>query len=461
MRPQAATSNATGLSPSQILSAYNLPSGGGSGTIAIVDAFDDPAIVNDSNVFSSYFGLPLLNSTNFETHMMASQIANDSVEGYVWPLEMSLDVQWAHAIAPNAKILLVEAINDDTPELLSAVDYAASRADVVAVSMSWGLSEMSNETAYDSHFISAYGASFFAGSGDDGVGVNWPAVSVNVIAVGGTTLTFAANGSVASETAWDGSGGGRSNIEPEPAYQTLYNIPPDSLYGGTGRGVPDVSFDADPASGVSVYDSIPYNDGSGWSSGWWVIGGTSLGAPSWAAIDSIYHTVTNSNLYTDANPTLYTSFFRDITVGNNSVGLAPGPPLKGKQRFNDYVQGYNAGPGYDYVTGLGSPLTANFTTPQVLLTIAVPQAPAGGATILVDGTPYTAYANSPAIISVTAGIQHTVWAEGWTVTKRNTVYYYVFLSWSDGSTADPRSIVLSSNLSLTATYTVTSQQQPN
>jgi subtilase family serine protease len=330
---RAATSAPTGLSPTQIRTAYNLPSTGGTGTIAIVDAYDDPTVLSDLSVFSSQFHLPAVNSTNFEKHMMASTIRTDSG----WALEISLDVQWAHAIAPTAKILLVEATSNSLTDLLAAVNYSRTRPDVVAVSMSWGASEFSSESYYDSYFTSNYGATFFASSGDSGAGVIWPSVSPNVVAVGGTTLTFS-DGSLASETAWSGSGGGLSAYEAEPSYQITYGVP-----GTNGkRAVPDVSYDADPYSGVSVYDSTPYSG----ATGWWQVGGTSAGAPQWAAIQSLGLSVSNNNLYQDAKSASYPSYFRDITSGSN---------------------GHPATTGYDLVTGLGSPLTTNYapvTTPE-------------------------------------------------------------------------------------------------
>ena len=313
-----------GLSPTQIRVAYNLPSTGGQRTIAIVDAFDDPTALNDLNVFSTQFGLP---AANFEKHMMSSQIPVDGG----WALEISLDVQWAHAIAPNAKILLVEATSNRDTDLLAAIDYARSRSDVIAVSMSWGGPEFSGEASYDSYFTSPYGAAFFASSGDSGEGVLWPAVSANVIGVGGTTLTFTGSGAFSSETAWSGSGGGISAYVSEPGYQVAYGVP-----GANGkRCVPDVSYDADPGSGVSVYDSTPHSG----LTGWWVVGGTSAGAPQWAAIQSLGSSASNNNFYTDAASANYSSYFRDITSGSN---------------------GYSAKTGYDLVTGLGSPLTTNF-----------------------------------------------------------------------------------------------------
>lgn len=331
VRQGARSMAVAGLSPVQVRTAYNLPSTGGTGTIAIVDAFDDPTVLNDLNVFSSQFGLP---AANFEKHMMSSRISANSG----WALEISLDVQWAHAVAPNAKILLVEATSNSETNLLAAVNYARSRSDVVAISMSWGGPEFSGESSYDSYFTSAYGATFFASSGDNGAGVSWPAVSANVVGVGGTTLTFTASGAVSSETAWSGSGGGISAYVTEPSYQLAYGV------SGTNgkRAVPDVSYDADPNSGVAVYDSTPYSG----STGWWVVGGTSAGSPQWAAIQSLGLTSTSNNFYTDAKSASYSSYFRDVTSGSN---------------------GYPAKAGYDLVTGLGSPLTTNFapvTTPD-------------------------------------------------------------------------------------------------
>lgn len=170
MLPQA-TSGPTGYTPSMIYSAYGLTGTGGSGTIAIIDAYDDPTVLTDLTAFSTQFNLPQpVLGTNFELVKMSTTLAADAG----WALEISLDVQWAHAIAPNAKILLVEANSATLGDLLSAVDYANSRSDVVAISMSWGASEFSTETSYDSHFTSSNGATFYASSGDTGGAIIWP-----------------------------------------------------------------------------------------------------------------------------------------------------------------------------------------------------------------------------------------------------------------------------------------------
>jgi subtilase family serine protease len=352
------------LSPSQIISAYNLGSatGGHGTTIAIVDAYDDPTIANDLATFNSRFGLL---TSNFVKYKMSTTISVDSG----WALEISLDVEWAHAIAPQATILLVEATSNSLTDLLAAVSYATSQTGVKAVSMSWGGSEFSTETSYDSYFSTA-GITFFASSGDSGAGVIWPSSSPNVVGVGGTTLDLGSSGAVTSETAWSGSGGGVSAYETHPTYQTNYGL----TY--ARRAVPDVSYDADPNTGVYVYDSTPYQG----SSGWWVVGGTSAGAPQWAAIQALGLSANNNYFYQDAAYS-YASYFRDITSGSN---------------------GYPAGPGYDLVTGLGSPLTTNYvsvTTPTVPYAPQNLKATAGNAQVALTwsaplsngGSPITSY----------------------------------------------------------------------
>jgi subtilase family serine protease len=201
--------------------------------------------------------------------------------------------------------------------------------------MSWGGSEFSGELSYDSHFTSANGSAigFFASSGDNGTGVGWPAVSSNIVGVGGTTLNLNADGTIASETAWSGSGGGISAYNTEPSYQTTYGVASNGR-----RGVPDVSYDADPNTGFPVYDSYGYNG----QYGWFQVGGTSAGAPQWAAINAVGGNVANPKLYIDA--TSFPADFRDIISGTNgSCGNV-----------------CTAKTGYDFVTGLGSPATYNF-----------------------------------------------------------------------------------------------------
>jgi subtilase family serine protease len=334
------------------------------------------------NFFSSYFGLTPVSFTEVKIGSPPSDTG--------WGLEISLDVEWAHAIAPNATILLVEAASNMGTDLLNAVAYARGLSNVVAISMSWGGPEFSGESSYDSDFTSSYGATFFASSGDNGAGVNWPAVSSNVVGVGGTTLNLNPSGSVASETGWSGSGGGVSAYEPEPSYQPTYGVK------GTGgfRGVPDVSYDANPNTGVAVYDTYGY-------SGWILVGGTSAGSPQWAAIQALGRSASNANFYVDAASVNYPSYFRDITSGSN------GP--------------YSAGPGYDFVTGLGSPLTTNFTPASVTPTVSL---------LLSEDPSQATYASGQSVnLDVTVFNQPNSWLNSTltlTVTGPKNYYYYNF-----------------------------------
>jgi subtilase family serine protease len=331
---RSAQKSPSGLTPLEIKHIYNLPlTGGASGTIALIEAYDSLTVEKDLAVFDDTFGLPACTTKNgcLEKHPMASGLKANSG----WALETALDVEWAHAIAPQAKILIVEAKTQSGANLLSAVDYAASRSDVVSISMSWGGPEFPEEISLDGHFVSKSGAAFFVASGDRGAGASWPAASPNVIGVGGTSLELFKNGSLISEAAWAGSGGGVSAYEPEPDYERTYAIPK----AGGHRAIPDVAYNADPKSGYAVYKSS-----SSSKNGWYTIGGTSAGAPQWAAIYAIGRSATLKNLYSDKASTSTLHYFRDITSGANGSC----------QYYCD------ARKRYDYVTGLGVPLTVHF-----------------------------------------------------------------------------------------------------
>ena len=331
-----ATKTPVGMTPAQIKSFYNLPAAGGHGTIVVVGAYDDKTIENDLSVFSKQFSLPLCTTTNgcFAKHPMTANVKANSG----WAMETSLDIEWAHAIAPNAKILLVEATTPSGANLLKAVDYAASVKDASAISMSWGGAEFPEELSLDSHFQSVSGAPFFASSGDNGAGASWPAASPNVIGVGGTTISLKSGGSFSKETAWSGSGGGVSAYEKEPSFQNDYSIPK----AGGMRAIPDVSYDADPASGYPVYLST--GTGSKAKGSWNTVGGTSAGAPQWAAIRVLGGTAGLDKFYADKASTSTLKYFRDITSGSNGT-------------CKYYC---DARKRYDYVTGLGSPQTTKF-----------------------------------------------------------------------------------------------------
>ena len=313
-RPNAAAAP-TGLSPAQVITAYGFPSAATAGqgkTIAIVDAYDDPTAEADLGVFDSQFGLPACTTANGcfkkvnQTGGTSYPAANSG-----WALEISLDVQWAHAIAPGAKVLLVEASSNSFSNLLKAEDYARTHAQYV--SNSWGGSESPLEKMYDSHFVQS-GVSFFVSAGDAGLPAEYPSSSPNVISVGGTTLHLDGSGHVTSETGWSDGGGGCSRYEKPTAAQAAYSGYAQVNCKGK-RATPDVSLDADPASGVAVYDSTPYSG----QSGWWQVGGTSASSPMWAARSADAGVVVNS-AYVYGNAITY----RDITSGNNGASCLTG-----------------------------------------------------------------------------------------------------------------------------------------
>lgn len=337
VRPEATTSP-QGYAPSQIRHAYGidtLSQTGAGQIIAIVDAYGDPTLQSDLNTFSTKFGLPLTT-----VRFLYPQGVPRKTDGG-WALETALDAEWAHAIAPAATLLVVVTTNSSLSNLLAGVT-AAVNAGASQVSMSWGANEFSSESSYDSYF-NVPGVSFTAASGDSGAGVIWPAASPFVTSVGGTTLTLDASGNVTNETAWSGSGGGQSAYYPEPSYQTNFQT--------TGkRGVPDVAYDADPNTGFSVYMSTAYQG----RKGWFVVGGTSAGAPQMAAIIALANSARATSL-----PSALAAFYQLNYVSN--------------AYFNDIIFGCNvtnggvapytcASTGYDFVTGIGSPRGGNLVS---------------------------------------------------------------------------------------------------
>ncbi len=332
-----------GYTPSQIRAAYGFDqlttfatssgserANGAGQTIAIVDAYNDPNIAGDLAVFDQAFGIAAPPSFKIVSQTGSTRLPLGNPG---WDTEISLDVEWAHAIAPGASILLVETTSDRWSDLIAGVDYAKVQPGVSVVSMSWDVSEYRIETATDSTFTTAanHPVTFVAASGDYGAPPEYPAISPNVLSVGGTTLNLAAGGGYGSETAWSGSGGGVSPIEKEPAYQ-------DGAQNTGYRGNPDVAYDADPNTGFAVYDTIDDRYGTGWQE----IGGTSAGAPQWSALLAIADeglAAAGKPALAQAQARLYSlpaNDFHDITRGGNGV--------------------YSAGTGYDAVTGLGSPV---------------------------------------------------------------------------------------------------------
>lgn len=391
------TSPAGGVTPQQMRGAYGAASinfngitGDGTGqTIAIIDAYDDPGMVSSSSssfgtsdlaVFDAAFGLSnppsftkvgVNDSTDQTTTTLPGtdpggpfeRTGNDS-----WAIETSLDVEWAHVMAPKANILLVET--GSASDLFNGIVAANNTAGVKVISMSFSgpesLNEGStaNEQSDDSYYFSAPGITYVAATGDSGaygsgtssLSPQFPASSSHVVAVGGTTLHVSGN-SYSSESAWGngtssgsagGGGGGISLYEPQPGYQ-VGKVSGNST---SRRTYPDVSMDADPNTGVPIYDSWDLGTGTGWFPG--TIGGTSLATPMTAGLIAVadqgralagLSTLNSSGVSSgaDVHTLLYPlstsqSDFHDITTGSN---------------------GYAAGTGYDLATGIGSPVANN------------------------------------------------------------------------------------------------------
>jgi subtilase family serine protease len=306
-------------------------------TIAIVDAYDDPRIEADLGKFSAKFKLPACTTANGCFKKVYQTGTKPPADASGWTIEMAIDVEWAHAIAPAAKIILLEANSTSYADMFASVDVAVQNGASV-VSMSWSGPEYSGEINDDSHFT-VTGVTFVAASGDYGNagGTQFPTASPYVVGVGGTSLTVnRSTGAWVSETAWSGSGGGQSAYETEPVYQAGAQ--------NTGmRSVPDVAYDGDPNTGVSIYNS--YRCGGGCVTGWSQWGGTSIGAPQWAGLFAIANSLraaAGKSALNQPQLLLYPAAetgYHDITSGENGSCGAQ----------------CTAGPGYDYVTGVGSP----------------------------------------------------------------------------------------------------------
>lgn len=336
-------STPVGLSPANVHTLYDFPTArsaaaGKGETIALVEAYDDPNIEADLAIFDAQFNLPTCTSANkCFTKIYAAGSVPQADAG--WALEISLDVEWAHATAPQAKILLVEAAENSFANLFEAVIAAAQNANVV--SMSWGGPEFSEETQVDPVFEAFPSVAFVASSGDAGFGVSYPAASPYVLAVGGTTIevVFSHRGVAhrLQELAWSSSSGGLSQFESPSAAQSVF------LNGFPSRAVPDVAFLSDPVTGLAVFDSVPYQGVFGWLQ----VAGTSAGAPQWSGLIARADSRSGTPLNTSQAAYALYSFsgsrsgpLNDITIGTN--GLCGTACL--------------AAPGFDFVTGLGTPI---------------------------------------------------------------------------------------------------------
>jgi hypothetical protein len=391
----APPAGAVAYTPNQIRDAYGINALLGAGldgtgqTISIVDAYDDPTIYQALDTFDSQFSLTDSGPTLYQQYGPASSCVTvlnqygqatslpstdpNGPDTDNWEVEEALDVEWAHAIAPDAQIILVEANSQSLSDLMASVATAAAQPGVSVVSMSWGFPEgqavfASDEATYDGVF-NVPGVTFVASTGDYGAAdPEYPAYSSNVVAVGGTSLALDADNSYNSETAWGyysaaagayiASGGGISLYEPEPTYQQGVQ--------STGyRTTPDVSLFADPDTGAWIAD--PYNLDP--SNPFEVVGGTSLSAPAWAGLIALANqgrvaageSTLNSSTPSDAQQALYMlpqADYNVIASGNN---------------------GYSASAGYNLVTGLGTPV-ANLLVPD-LISYHGPGTPYSGPTV--------------------------------------------------------------------------------
>jgi subtilase family serine protease len=334
---------ANGCDPDKV---SKLPSGG-SNVIAIVDAYHNKTALKDLRKFSNFYNLPAPRlQIEYCSATTCKNVNTPPPADKGWAGEIALDLQWAHAMAPRAKLILVEAHSNSYNDLMRAVDRAA---DLVAaqgggqVSMSWGGAEFSGQTSLDNSFLKP-GVVFFASTGDHQNGttepdVNWPSTSPNVVAVGGTTIMRTSLQAFSREEAWLDTGGGKSSIYLRPAFQ-------DDVAAKTGnhRGVPDISWNADPASGVPVYCSPGTCANTG---GFFVFGGTSLAAPAVAAMTN------NAGRFRPSSASEHNALY-------NGLGTA---------RFTDVARGkcgngtngafVNAGTGWDLCTGIGTPRGLN------------------------------------------------------------------------------------------------------
>lgn len=368
-----AASVVTVYTPAQIRAAYKLPAVSAAGvvstaaaraalgagqTIYLVDAYHNPNAFADLNNYSARLNLPTCTNVaisptaalplaaasatagcTFSVVYAAAATGRTSVAPAYnagWAAEIAMDVESAHAIAPLARIILVEATSASLSALANAITVANAMGSGV-VSMSFGAGEGSWTTSVDSLF-QGKGMQYTASTGDSGAAVNWPAVSTKVLATGGTSLSF--NGSTRTETVWSGTGGGTSAYTAVPAYQAALS---KTI---TKRRVADVSSDSDPYTGQYVGITVP-GSAFGFMSG----GGTSIAAPEWAAllaIASAQRALVNLPVLTSVQNALY------LNVLPNANSYA--------QAFLDVTKGANgscasctATTGYDASTGLGSP----------------------------------------------------------------------------------------------------------
>ena len=303
-----------------------LPSGG-TKAIAIVDAFDNPDAVSDLKAYATAYGYK--QKPKFKVVKVGNPQPNAN-----WSVEESLDIEMAFGMAPNAQIYLVEANSNNNADLYAAEDVATKlvqKAGGGEITNSWSGSEYGNEKSDDSHF-KGKGVVYFASSGDAGGVVGYPSTSPYVISAGGTQIVRDGNGNFLYEEGWSSAGGGPSTVEPRPKYQDVVK-----KIVGSHRGTPDFSGNASPASAVALYNLYACR-------GWCETGGTSVTSPFMAGFVNAagqFNASTNAEL-TEAykeygNAKQYKTYWTDVVKGNAGR--------------------YSCGKGYEFCTGIGSPLT--------------------------------------------------------------------------------------------------------
>ncbi|WP_332851661.1 S53 family peptidase [Duganella sp. S19_KUP01_CR8] len=390
--PAASGSVVATYTPAQIRAAYGLPALPAAGsaltaaqaaqlgagqTIYILDAYHDPNVAAELAAFNTKFSLPACTTKTIAPAaslplaaastsgcelavvystaggaMTATQPSYDAG----WASEITLDVQWAHATAPLARIVLIETADPSYNNLLGGAKLANAMGPGI-VSMSFGGAESSGTVSSDSVFAAA-GMTYLAATGDSGAGVSWPAVAPHVLAVGGTTLSYSGSG-LRSEVAWSGTGGGVSLYTATPSYQT--NAVP-GMGTPARRTVADVAFNANPSSGQYVAMIAPGSSTVRWGS----VGGTSLSTPQWAGLIAVANATRALNgkaaigaphaaLYGGISsvPGSYASSFADITSGSHGTCAA-----------------CTAKTGYDQLTGLGTPNVSSLLSTLSGLTVA-------------------------------------------------------------------------------------------
>ena len=369
--------------PQEIRTAYGLNpllaagDQGAGQTVVIIDSFGSPTAKADLDRFDSDFGLPAPPSFQQLAPIGSVPFDPNNDDQVGWAEETSLDIQWSHALAPKARIVVLTSPVSETqgvqglPEFLQLEQYAVNHHLGSIISQSWGTTENTLETPagraimsrFDAFYASAArrGVTFLNSAGDSGTAnpdvngntypfptVSFPSNSPWNTIVGGTSLYADTSGNYQHETVWnDGpdsaTGGGVSQLVPEPAYQRLLPRADQKLLAGH-RGLPDVAFNADPNTGVLVY--LGFLGAA--DNGYYIFGGTSEGAPAWAGIVADLNQRAHRSLgllnpavyLLGASGLIYRTAFRDITVGNNAQ-----PP----------IAGYSAGPGWDATTGWGTP----------------------------------------------------------------------------------------------------------